>query len=137
MLKVWIFRNLATFTTNLKSKSGRNLICRTTLESQINRSASEPTAEELEDYKEQFLDSYAERVTVDEPAAAGDYVICDLTFVHDGKTIREIGDQSLRVMPQLDFQDAVLEGFDTADGGCEGRRNSHCEHSDFSAVSSR
>ena len=79
----------------------------------INRSASEPTAEELEDYKELFLESYAERVTVDEPASAGDYVICDLTFEHSGKTIREIGEQALRVMPQLDFQDAVLNGFDT------------------------
>ena len=66
----------------------------------------------MEDYKELFLESYAERVTVDEPAAAGDYVICDLTFEHNGKTIREIGEQSLRVMSQLDFQDAVLDGFD-------------------------
>ncbi len=78
----------------------------------INRSASEPTEEELEDYKELFLESYAERVTVDEPASAGDYVICDLTFKHNGKSIREIGEQALRVMPQLDFQDAVLNGFD-------------------------
>ncbi len=78
----------------------------------INRSIAEPTSEELEEYKEQFLDSYAERVTVDEPAAAGDYVICDLTFVHDGRTIREISEQSLRVMSQLDFPDAVLDGFD-------------------------
>ena len=79
----------------------------------INRSIAEPTTEELEEYKEQFLDSYAERVTVEEPAAAGDYVICDLTFVHDGKTIREISEQGLRVMSQLDFPDAVLDGFDT------------------------
>ena len=111
-LKVWISRNLGIFTTNLKWKCDRNLICRTIRESKINRSVGEPTAEELGAYKEQFLDSYAERVTVDEPAAAGDYVICDLTFVHDGRTIREIGEQSLRVMSQLDFPDAVLEGFD-------------------------
>lgn len=78
----------------------------------INRSIAEPTDEELEAYKEQYLDSHAERVTVDEPATAGDYVICDLTFEHDGRAIREIGEQSLRVMSQLDFQDAVLEGFD-------------------------
>ena len=78
----------------------------------INRSIAEPTAEELDEYKEQFLDSYAERVTVDEPAAAGDYVICNLTFAHEGRTIREISEQSLRVMSQLDFPDAVLDGFD-------------------------
>ena len=79
----------------------------------INRSVNEPTAEELEEHKENFLDSYAERVTIEEPAAVGDYVICDLKFVHDGKTIREIREQSLRLMAQLDFQDAVLNGFDS------------------------
>ncbi len=79
---------------------------------EINRSVAEPTAEEMDEYREQFLDSNAERVTVDEPAAAGDFVICNLKFVHDGRTIREIAEQGLRVMSQLDFQDAVLDGFD-------------------------
>jgi len=78
----------------------------------INRSVSEPTAEEFEEYKQLFLESYAERVTVDEPAAAGDFVICSLRFEYDGKVIREMGDQALRVMSQLDFQDAVLVDFD-------------------------
>jgi trigger factor len=78
----------------------------------INRAVSEPTAEELDEYKELFLASYAERVTVDEPAAAGDFVICDLTFVYNENTIREVKEQSLRVMSQLDFQDAVLADFD-------------------------
>lgn len=78
----------------------------------IKRSSSEPTDEDVADYKQDFLDSYAERVTVDQPAGAGEYVICDLTFVHNGKTIRESREQVLRVMEQLDFQDAVLEGFD-------------------------
>ena len=89
----------------------------------IKRSVSEPTVEELEEYKEQFLDSYAERVTVDEPAALGDYVICDLTFVHSGKTIREIREQSLRVMSQLDFPDAVLNGFDALMVGAKAHDN--------------
>lgn len=85
----------------------------------IKRSASEPTAEELEEYKALFLESYAERVTVDQPAAAGDYVICDLKFEYNGKTIREIDEQSFRVMPQLDFQDAVLVGFDSLMAGAK------------------
>ncbi len=78
----------------------------------INRSASEPTAAESAEYKELFLESYAERVTVDEPAAAGDFVTCNLKFEYGKKTIREVSDQALRVMAQLDFQDAVLTGFD-------------------------
>lgn len=78
----------------------------------ITRSSAEQTEEEFQEYKEEFLNSYAERVTVEEPAAAGDYVLCDMMFVYDGKTIREIKGQGLRVMGQLDFQDAVLEGFD-------------------------
>ncbi len=56
----------------------------------IQRSVGEPSDEELESYRQMFLESYAERLTTDEPAAAGDYVICDLTFSHDGKTIREV-----------------------------------------------
>ena len=78
----------------------------------IKRSSSEPSDEDVAEYKQEFLNSYAERITVDQPAVAGDYVICDLTFVHAGKTIRESRDQCLRVMAQLDFQDAALEGFD-------------------------
>lgn len=79
----------------------------------IERSVGEPTAEELAAYRQVFLESYAERLTTDDPAAAGDYVLCDLTFVHDGKTIREVAGQSLRLMPTLNFQDSVLVGFDT------------------------
>ncbi len=78
----------------------------------ITRSSAEQTEEEFQEYKQEFLDSYSERVTVDEPAASGDYVICDMTFTHEGKAIREVGGQSLRVMGQLDFQDAVLDAFD-------------------------
>ena len=78
----------------------------------INRSIAEPTVEEMDEYQEQFLDSYSERVNVEEPAAAGDYVICDMKFVHNDKTFREIGEQSFRVMSQLDFPDAVVNDFD-------------------------
>ncbi len=83
----------------------------------IQRSVGEPSDEELESYRQMFLESYAERLTTDEPAAAGDYVICDLTFSHDGKTIREVTGQSLRLLPTLSFQDSVLEGFDALMAG--------------------
>ena len=78
----------------------------------INRSSGEPTAEEYEAYKLQFLTSYAERLTTDDPAVSGDSIICDMTFTHDGKVIREVSSQNLDLKPQLNFQDAVLDGFD-------------------------
>ncbi|HRA86662.1 MAG TPA: trigger factor [Planctomycetaceae bacterium] len=78
----------------------------------ITRSSADQTEEEFQEYKREFLDSCAERVAVVEPATLGDYVICDLTFSHEGKVLREVSGQSLRVMGQLDFQDAALGGFD-------------------------
>lgn len=83
----------------------------------IERSVGEPTEEELAAHRQSFLESYAERLATDEPAVAGDHVVCDLTFVHDGKTLREVAGQSLRLMPVLNFQDAVLSGFDTLMAG--------------------
>ncbi len=79
----------------------------------ISRSSGDPTAEEFDAYKEQFLTSYAERITTDEAATSGDSVICDMKFTQDGKLIREANGQSLSLLPQLYFQDAVLDGFDT------------------------
>jgi trigger factor len=35
-----------------------------------------------------------------------------MTFTHDGKMIREVKGQSLNLLGQLNFQDAVLDGFD-------------------------
>ncbi len=78
----------------------------------INRSSGDPTAEEYDAYKQQFLTSYAERLTTDDAAASGDSIICDMTFKHDGKVIREVAAQTLDLKPQLNFQDALLEGFD-------------------------
>ena len=84
---------------------------------EINRSSGETTAEEYDAYKEQFLMSYAERLATDDVAAAGDYVICNMTFSHDGRVIREANSQSLNLLPQLNFQDAVLDGFDNLMAG--------------------
>ena len=78
----------------------------------ITRSTGEPLEEEFQAYKQQFLMSYAERLATDEPAAAGNSVICDMTFTHEGRVIREVTGQSLQLMPQLNFQDSVLDGFD-------------------------
>jgi len=78
----------------------------------ITRSSGEPLEEEFQAYKEQFLMSYAERISTDDPAAEGDSVICDMTFTHEGRVIREVKGQSLQLMSQLNFQDSALDGFD-------------------------
>ena len=78
----------------------------------ITRSSGETTEEEFQEYRRQFLTSHAERLTTDDPAAAGDYVLCETTFSHEGRVIREVRGQSFRLLPQLNFQDAVLNGFD-------------------------
>jgi trigger factor len=78
----------------------------------ITRSPGEITDEEFQQFRDRFMSSYSDRETVDRPAEPGDYVICRMTFSHEGRVIRESSGQSLRVLPQLHFQDAVLHGFD-------------------------
>ena len=78
----------------------------------ITRAVGESTDAEVDLFRSQFLASYAERETTDDPAGAGDYIICGLKFAHEGRVIREMTGQSLRLLPTLDFQDAVLNGFD-------------------------
>ncbi len=78
----------------------------------IDRPSGEITEQELKAFKEQFLESYSNQEKVDRAAAAGDSVLVDIEFKHDGKEVRENENVSLRLRPTLRFQDAVLEGFD-------------------------
>lgn len=79
---------------------------------EIERPSGEVSDEEFEAFKRQFLESYSNPTKVDRAAQAGDSVVCDIRFTHDGKEIRESEDVSLRLRPTLQFQDAELEGFD-------------------------
>ena len=78
----------------------------------IRRPSGEVTAEELAAYRQQFLSSYAKKETVESAAEAGDFVTCSMTFKHAGSVIREADSISVQVLPAVNFQDAVLEGFD-------------------------
>jgi trigger factor len=77
----------------------------------ITRPSGEPTAEDIEAFTSNFLSSQANRITIEEPAAPGDFIICQMTFTSNGKVIRELSSESVRLMPILNFPDAVLEGF--------------------------
>lgn len=77
----------------------------------IERPSGEISDDEFQAFKDQFLESYSSPGKVDKAAEAGDSVLCDLTFTHNGKQIRENHGVSLRLRPTLRFQDAALEGF--------------------------
>jgi len=83
----------------------------------IRRPSGEISETELSAYRDQFLSSYAARVPHDGPVSRGDFINCSMSFSHNGKVIREVEEVSVRVLPQLNFQDAVLEGFDTLMAG--------------------
>ncbi len=77
----------------------------------IRRPTGTPTDEEFAVYKAQFLESYGDRKPSAAPVAEGDFVVCNLTCSHNGNALRELEAVSVRVMPRLNFQDAVLENF--------------------------
>ncbi len=77
----------------------------------ITRPSGEPTEEDIDAYTSNFMSSQATRVTSDAPATLGDFVICQMTFTWNGEVIRELSNESARLMPTLNFPDAVLEGF--------------------------
>ena len=78
----------------------------------IDRPSGEISDEEFDAFRQQFLESYANREKVDQAAEKGDFVLCDLKFSHDGKEIRESEDVALQLRPTLRFQDSALDGFD-------------------------
>lgn len=78
----------------------------------IRRPSGEISDAEFEAYRDQFLMSYAARESVAGAASAGDFIVCSMTFTHGGNVIREVDETALRLFPSLNFQDAVLEGFD-------------------------
>jgi trigger factor len=84
----------------------------------IDRPSGAISDDEFNAFRQQFLESYASREGVERAAEKGDFVTCDLTFVHKGKTIRESEGVALQLRPSLRFQDSALEGFDELVAGC-------------------
>ncbi|MEZ6061285.1 MAG: trigger factor [Planctomycetaceae bacterium] len=78
----------------------------------ISRPVGGVSDEEFDAFRQEFLSSYAERNTVQRPAEPGDFVVCNVRFTHNGKSLRESEGLSLQLHPVLRFHDAVLEGFD-------------------------
>lgn len=79
---------------------------------EIERPTREITDADVEAYTQEFLEQYGQLEPVDAPARAGDFVVVQLTVTHDGRTLKEFDEITLRVRRVLRFQDAELEGFD-------------------------
>ena len=77
----------------------------------LTRPSGEPTEEDIDAFTSNFLSSQATRVASNAPAGPGDFVICQMTFTWNGQVIRETSNESVRLLPTLNFPDAVLEGF--------------------------
>lgn len=91
----------------------------------IDRPSGEISDDELAAFKDEFLESYSTPEKADRAAKAGDSVLCDIKFTHDGKEIREAEATPLRLQSTLRFQDAVLEDFDKLlDGASAGDKKS-------------
>ena len=78
----------------------------------IERPSGDITDDEAAAYRTQFLSSHAEKNTVERAAARGDFVVCDIVFTHNGSELREAGNVSVQLQPELRFQDGELSGFD-------------------------
>lgn len=78
----------------------------------IERPVRQITDADVEAYTQDFLEQYAQLVPVDEPAQAGDSVVVNVQFTHNGQPLREFHELVLRVRPVLRFYDAELTGFD-------------------------
>ncbi|MEX0715460.1 MAG: trigger factor [Planctomycetaceae bacterium] len=78
----------------------------------IRRPVGKVSESDVESYLEKFRGQYGELVKVDRPAAAGDVVVLNVTFEHDGKTLHRVERLTAHLKPVLRFEDAELEGFD-------------------------
>ncbi|REJ66405.1 MAG: trigger factor [Planctomycetota bacterium] len=75
-----------------------------------------PTADfgddEVDRQLRSVLSRYGRLAPSEEPAAADDFVVVNVRATHDGKTLADANEQSLRVRPTLSFFDGKLEKFD-------------------------
>lgn len=78
----------------------------------LDRPTREITEAEVKGQLDQFLAQFGELETVEEGAAANDYVVVDASFTHNGAELREMEEESIQVKPVVRFHDAEINGFD-------------------------
>lgn len=70
------------------------------------------TPQDVSKRLETVLTRHGRLVPHDGPAQSGDYITCNLKFVHDGQTISEGNEEVIRLKPVLSFRDGKIEKFD-------------------------
>lgn len=79
----------------------------------IQRPTREITDADVDGYLKEYLSRYGQLVPTDDAARAGDYIVADLSFDYEGKTIKKLREQTLAIRPELRFQDARLADFES------------------------
>ena len=67
--------------------------------------------DEVDAHLKKLLRRHAEMVEKEGGIEQGDFATVDITFTKDGKTVSELPDETLCVMPVLSFADGKIEGF--------------------------
>ena len=78
----------------------------------LERPEYEFTDSDIEDHITKMSKQFSTLVPVEEPIAAGDHAICDVTTSYDGETIATHEEVTLQVLSKLDFADGTIEKFD-------------------------
>lgn len=85
----------------------------------IERPVREVTDGDVDNYIQELRERHGQLEPIDEPASPGDFVTVDLTFTHNGQTLRELDELSVRIRPVLRFQDGELQNFDKLMAGAQ------------------
>jgi trigger factor len=78
----------------------------------VERPVHEFSDADVDTQVKKILGRYGKMVPTKDALALDDFVICDLEFEHDGKSLRKSKEHAIRVLPTLSFQDGTIEGFD-------------------------
>ena len=78
----------------------------------LERPVREYTDEDVTRHLKDVLARFSHMEPFEGAAEAGDYVVCDLAFKHNGETISTAAEQTIRIRPSLSFSDANVAAFD-------------------------
>lgn len=78
----------------------------------LQKPEKEITDSDIDQYIEVLGASSTVLVPVDEPAKAGDTVVCEVTSRLAGNTLNHVDELPLRLRPTLSLSDSVIDGFD-------------------------
>ncbi|MEW4455057.1 trigger factor [Bremerella sp. JC817] len=78
---------------------------------QLEKPSKEFGKEDIDKHLKQVLGRYASLVPHEGAAETDDYLVCNLTFKHDGQKLAHAEEETIRLREKLSFQDAKWEDF--------------------------